>query len=237
MDHSPLGGTMKRIGILGGISPESTRLYYEHIIKAYHARRGDAYYPEIVIFSLNFQRFTDMENRGDTEGYVGEIVAGIHALERAGVDFAFMAANSPHAAFDLVARRTSIPLLSIVDVALDHAQQLGLKRLLLLGIKFTMQASFYPEACARRGIELRVPAEGEQDAIDHIIFRELAIGRVLPASRARLLEITAGYDVDGVILGCTELPMLLRQEDTSLPLLNTLALHAEAALDYALGDA
>jgi len=226
---------MKRIGILGGISPESTRLYYERIVQAYHARQGDYYYPEIVIFSLNFQRFTDLENRGDTEGYVGEIMAGVEALQRAGVDFALMAANSPHAAFELISQRASVPLLSIVDVTLDHAQRLGLKGLLLLGIKFTMQASFYPEACARRGIELLVPAEEEQDEIDRIIFQELAVGRVLPASRARLLQIIAGYDVEGAILGCTELPMILRPEDTPLPLLNTLALHAEAALDDALG--
>jgi aspartate racemase len=225
---------MVRIGILGGISPESTRLYYQHIVQSYYARRGDYYYPEIVIFSLNFQRFTDLENRGDTEGYAGEIMAGIEALQLAGVDFALMAANSPHAAFDIIARRAAVPLLSIVDVTLDRARQLGLKRLLLLGIKFTMQASFYPEACARRAIQLLVPSGEEQDEIDRIIFRELAVGRVLPASRQRLLQIIAGYEVDGVILGCTELPMILRPEDASLPLLNTLALHAEAALDLAL---
>jgi aspartate racemase len=227
---------MKRIGILGGISPESTRLYYEHIVKAYHARRGDYSYPEIVIFSLNFQRFTDLENRGDTEGYVAEIMAGIEALQQAGVAFVLMAANSPHAAYDIIAQRASVPILSIVDVTLDQAQRLGLKRLLLLGIKFTMQARFYPDACARRGIELLLPAGEEQDEIDHIIFQELAAGRVLRASRDRLLEIIAGYDVDGVILGCTELPMILEVGDTALPLLNTLTLHAEAALGYALGD-
>jgi aspartate racemase len=227
---------MKRIGILGGISPESTRLYYEHIVRSYHARRGDYYYPEIVIFSLNFQRFTDLENRGDTEGYVSEIVAGIEALQRAGVDFALMAANSPHAAFDLVAQRAAVPLLSIVDVTLDEAQWLGLRRLLLLGIKFTMQSAFYPEAAARRGMEILVPAEAEQSEIDRIIFQELAAGRLLSASRQRLMQIIAGYEVDGVILGCTELPMILRPEDASLPFLNTLALHADAALGHALGE-
>jgi aspartate racemase len=227
---------MKRIGILGGISPESTRLYYEQIVRSYHARRGDYYFPEIVIISLNFQRFTDLENRGDTEGYVREILSGVEALQRAGADFVLMAANSPHAVFDIISKRAAVPLLSIVDVTLDHARRLGLRRLLLLGIKFTMQAGFYPEAGARRGMELLVPAEEEQDEVDRIIFQELAVGRVLPASRERLLKIVAGYDVEGAILGCTELPMILRQEDTSLPLLNTLALHAEAALDYALGD-
>ncbi len=227
---------MKRIGILGGISPESTRLYYEHIVKAYHARRGDYYFPEIVIFSLNFQHFTDLENRGDTEGYVAEIMAGVEALQRAGVDFVLMAANSPHAAFDIISRRAAVPLLSIVDVTLDEAQRLGLRRLLLLGIKFTMQSSFYPDACHRRGIELLVPSGEEQDDVDGIIFRELAAGQMLPASRGRLRRIIGSYDIDGVILGCTELPMILQREDTQIPLLNTLALHAEAALEYALDD-
>jgi aspartate racemase len=225
---------MKTIGILGGISPESTMLYYDHIVKAYHAREGNYYYPEIVIYSLNFQHFTDLEDSGDIQAYVQDIVTGIRALQGAGANFVLMAANSPHAVFDVVREQTNVDLLSIVRVTLDHAQERGMNTLLLLGIKFTMQSSFYRQACAARGIRLLVPTEAEQDEVNRIIFEELTIGLVLPESKARLLDIVGRYEVDGVILGCTELPLILGPDDTTVPLLNTLALHAEAALDYAM---
>jgi aspartate racemase len=224
----------KRIGILGGISAESTAAYYNRIIRGYYERCRDDYYPEIVIFSLNFQRFTDLENSGDEAAYLAEILGGIRALEAAGADFVLMAANSPHAVFDQVAAGARVPALSIVEVVARQARVLGLRRLLLLGIKFTMQSSFYQEVCGQRGIEVLTPTEPEQDEIDSLIFEELAHGLLLDESRARLLEILAGYDVDGVILGCTELPLLLKQADTPVILLDTLDLHARAALDYAL---
>ena len=227
---------MKKIGILGGISPESTLVYYDQLVKRYYARYGDAYYPEIIIYSLNFQRFTDFEDRGDKAGYIAEIMTGITALEKAGADFILMAANSPHAVFNEVESLATVPLLSIVEVTVDQAQRQGLWRLLLMGIKFTMQASFYPAACEARNIQVSPPAEPEQREINRIIFEELTLGIFKPESKARLLEIIHGYQVDGVILGCTELPLILKPEDTPLKLLNTLALHVEAALDYAMGE-
>lgn len=224
----------KRIGILGGISAESTAAYYHEIIRGYFERYQDDYYPEIVIFSLSFQRFTDLENGRDRAAYVAEILRGIRALEAAGADFVLMAANSPHAVFEQIAAHARVPVLSIVEVTARRARALGLHRLLLLGIKFTMQSSFYQEACSRLGIEVLTPTGPEQDEIDRIIFRELARGLLSDESRARLLEIVTGYDVDGVILGCTELPLLLQQDDAAVVLLDTLDLHARAALDYAL---
>jgi aspartate racemase len=227
---------MKKIGILGGISPESTLAYYDQLVKRYYARYGNCYYPEIIIYSLNFQRFTDFEDSGDKVGYIVEIMAGIIALEKAGADFILMAANSPHAVFNEVERLATVPLLSIVEVTAGHAQHQGLRRLLLTGIKFTMQASFYPAACEARNIQVSVPAEPEQTEINRIIFEELTLGIFKPESKARLLNIIHNYQVDGVILGCTELPLILKPEDTPVRLLNTLALHVEAALDYAIGE-
>ena len=225
---------MKKIGILGGISPESTLAYYDQLVKRYYARYSNCYYPEIIIYSLNFQRFTDFENSGDKAAYIAEIMAGITALEKAGADFILMAANSPHAVFNEVESLATVPLLSIVAVTADHAQHQGLRRLLLTGIKFTMQASFYPAACEARNIQVSTPAEPEQTEINRIIFEELTLGIFKPESKARLLEIIHNYQIDGVILGCTELPLILKPEDTPLKLLNTLALHVEAALDYAV---
>jgi aspartate racemase len=224
----------KRIGILGGISAESTIEYYSRIIRGYYERRHDDHYPETVIFSLDFQRFTDFENAGDRPGYIAEIMSGIRALESAGVDFVIMAANSPHAVFDDVEAQARVPMLSIVRVTAEEARARGLRKLLLLGIKFTMQSSFYQDTCHESGIEVITPSEPEQDEINRIIFDELTRGIFKDASRARLLAIIGQYSVDGVILGCTELPLILKQQDTSMVLLDTLELHTQAALDYAL---
>jgi aspartate racemase len=224
----------KRIGILGGISHESTVKYYDLIHERYFERYGDYYYPEVVVFSLDFQRFTDLEDRGDVEGYVAYINEGVRSLERAGVDFIVMAANSPHAVFDEVQERSEVPLINIVDVVAKAAEKEGLGSLLLTGIRFTMQSTFYQTACSRRGIEVVTPSEAEQTEIDRFIFDELVVGLFREESKRRFLEIIGRYNVDGVILGCTELPLLVSQEDADIRLMNTLELHVEAALDYSM---
>lgn len=224
----------KRIGILGGISAESTVEYYRRIINSYVQQEGNYHYPEIVIYSLDFQRFTDLENSGDRAGYLADIMRGIRALEGAGAEFILMAANSPHAMYDEVAARSEVPMLSIVEVAAEEAGRQGLRRLLLLGIKFTMQSTFYQEACAKRGIEVLTPSVGEQDEIERIIFDELTRGVFTGVSREHLVRIIGRYTVDGAILGCTELPLLVQQQDTAVVLLDTLGLHVRAALEYAL---
>jgi aspartate racemase len=225
---------MKRIGILGGISHESTAVYYQRLHAEYFARRQDYYYPEVIVYSLNFQKFTDYEDRGEMEPYVEYILQGLDALQRAGADFALMAANSPHAVFPQVAAQTTLPLLSIVEVTAQAAQARGLRRLLLLGIRFTMQATFYADVCARYGIDVITPDADEQNIINRIIFEELVVGNFRAESRQLLLRIIEQYPVDGVILGCTELPLLLRASDTTTPLLDTLTLHVKATVDYAL---
>ena len=224
----------KRIGILGGISRESTAKYYELILKKYFDEFGNYYYPEIVIFSLDFQKFTDYEDTNDIEGYLSYILEGIHGLEKSEVDFIIMAANSPHAVFESVKEKAKVPMLSIAEITAENARQQGLKKLLLLGIKFTMQSDFYQNICSAKGIEVITPDAGEQDTVNEIIFDQLCVGNLTEESKRRLLEIIDNYDVEGVILGCTELPLILHQEDSDKRFLNTLKLHTEAALEYAL---
>jgi aspartate racemase len=230
----------RRIGILGGISHESTIVYYQQLVTGYYARYHDAYYPEIIIYSLDFQRFSDLEDRGETAAYIDYIAEGLEHLAAAGAEVALMAANSPHAVYEQVAARTTLPLLSIAEVTAKAAAEAGAKRLLLLGIKFTMQAGFYAKICARYGIEIVTPVEADQDDLNQLIFAELTLGSFGNEQRARLLAIIerAGQrqQFDGVILGCTELPMLLKQEHTSVKLYDTLALHVQAMLEWALQD-
>jgi aspartate racemase len=224
----------KRIGILGGISAESTAEYYRRLIAKYVDQWDDYYTPEIVIFSLNFQRFTDLEESDDRENYVAEIMTGIRSLEEAGADLIIMAANSPHAVFEQIQALALVPMISIVQVTAREAKRLNLKRLLLLGIKFTMNATFYQRACTELGMEVEVPSETEQEEINRIIFDQLARGIIKERSKQRLLEIIDGYPVDGVILGCTELPLILQQKDSPVPLLDTLELHVGETLRQVL---
>jgi len=234
MNENGGSSKMKKIGILGGMSYESTIKYYDLILQKYHDRYQDYYYPEILIYSLNFQKVIDYE-LGDDEGiYVNYLMTGINSLQNGGVDFIIMAANSPHAVYDKLVQRSKVPILSIVEVTAEKAQQENLRKLLLLGIKFTMQSSFYKEYFAKSGMEVITPLDSEQDIINTIIFDELVIGKLTKESKNMLLKIVNDYEVDAIILGCTELPLILQQNDTDVILLDTVELHVEAALNYCL---
>lgn len=226
---------MKRtIGILGGISPASTLEYYRSIISMYYERAHDYYYPEIVIKSLDFGRYTDLEDEGRFDEYVSYISDTIEAIAAAGAEFAIMAANSAHSAFDRVQANSPIPIISIVDAAARQATRLGLRKVLLTGIKYTMGGDFYQKGFAKAGIEVIVPSENHQDEINRIIFEELALEKFEDASRRWFLGMTGEYKVDGIILGCTELPLLVGMPPAGRPFLDTLHLHVAEAIEYCL---
>lgn len=224
---------MKKIGILGGISYTSTLRYYEYLHELHYQHKGDYYYPEMVIESMNFQYFTDLENEGPQENYESYILKGLQDLQAAGSDFLIMAANSPHSVLADIRPHLAVPVLSIVDAVGRKAQSMGLKKLVLTGIRHTMKGYFYQEGLAAYGIEVIVPIPREQAQINDIIFSELVINKFVPTSRQLFLHIISQYAADGVILGCTELPQLISQKDTDLVLLNSLRLHCEEALHYA----
>jgi len=226
-------GPMK-IGILGGMSYESTIKYYAQILEKYYQKKQDYAYPEVIIFSLNFQRVIDLEHGNNKVEYVDYLMEGIESLENAGANFILMAANSPHAVYDDLVRQSKVPILSIVEATAEKAQQEKLNKLLLLGIKFTMQSSFYQDFFAKSDMQVITPSEPEQDIINQIIFDELVIGNFTEESKQKLLNIINNYEIDGVILGCTELPLILQQKDTNIKLLDTVEVHVEAALKYYL---
>lgn len=226
----------KRIGIIGGISHESTIKYYEFILKKYFARKRDYHYPEVIIFSLDLAKLVGFEERGDLDGYIRYLTSSIKSLEKAGAEFILIAANSPHAVFDILEKKASIPLLSIVEITALEAIRLKMKKLLLIGIKYTMQSPFYRDVFAAHGMEVITPSDKEQEEINELIFKELVLGIYKNTTRNKLLDIINNYDEDGVILGCTELSLAIHQEDTKVKLLNTLELHALAALEYSLKD-
>ncbi|KKN11530.1 hypothetical protein LCGC14_1025560 [marine sediment metagenome] len=225
---------MNRIGILGGMSYESTLKYYDLILQKYYDRYNDYNYPEIVIFSLNFQKVIDFELGDDKVKYIEYLMTGIKSLEKSGVSFIIIAANSPHAIYEELEKSSEVPILSIVKATISKAKQENMKKLLLLGIKFTMQSTFYQEHSKKFGIEVITPTDEEQGEINSIIFDELVIGFFKQESKQRLLQIINEYKVDGVILGCTELPLILNQNDTDIKLLDTVELHTEETLNYYL---
>jgi aspartate racemase len=204
------------------------------ILQKYFDRYQDYNYPEILIYSLNFQKVIDYE-LGEEEGiYVEYLMTGINSLQKGEIDFIIMAANSPHAVYDKLIQKSKVPILSIVEATAKKAQQENLRKVLLLGIKYTMQAPFYKDCFAKLGIEVISPSDSEQDIVNRIIFDELVIGKFTKKSKQMLLQIINNYNVDGVILGCTELPLILQQNDSDLILLDTVEIHVEAALQYCL---
>jgi len=230
---------MKRIGILGGMSPEATALYYEHITRAYTARHGDFGYPEILIYSVNFQRYVDWQRSGAWHEAARGMVASLESLRRAGASFGLIAANTMHHVFEEVRQAVAMPLISIVDATIEAIAKAGLKRVGLLGTVFTMRERFFLDGLERAGIEGLVPEPDVQLRMNRIIFEQLCRGEARAESRRLYLEAIAQLEdrgARGIILGCTELPLLISPADSALPLFNTAILHAEKALALAVED-
>ena len=228
---------MKRIGILGGSSPESTVGYYRHITREYTRRFGDYGYPEILIYSVSFQQFVDWMRAGDWRAVAAGLAKGLHALGDAGAELGLIAAVTLHRVFEDVAASSPIRLISILDVVSDRLDELDCRRAALLGTKITMSSAFYSDHLIARGIETIVPTAEEQDAIDRTLFEEASRGVIAPASKASILGIANRLIDEGaeaVVLGCTELPLLVEQSDLAVPVLDTTILHADAALEAAL---
>jgi len=223
----------KRVGILGGMSPISTIKFYDLLIKKHFERNKNHAYPEIVIFSVNFDRIIKLQESNDVKAYVKELMVGIDSLQKAGADFVVIPSNTPHMVFDELQRKSNIPLLSIVKITANKAKNLGMKKLLLLGTKFTMQSNFYRDEFEKLRIEIVAPSLDEQSKINKIIYDELVNGIIKEESKKKILDTVKNYDVDGIILGCTELSLILSSRDIKIPLLDTLQILAEATLDYA----
>jgi aspartate racemase len=229
---------VKRIGLVGGIGPESTLDYYRRIVAASAALPG-APVPEIVVFSVRMGELFDLMEAQDWDGLAAWLLAKIEALRAAGADFAAITANTPHVVFDRVQARSPIPLRSIVAATRREAERLGVRRLGLLGTRFTMRADFYARAFAAAGMELAVPAPAEQELIHHRLMTEIELGVFRDSTREELLGIVKrlvdGERAEAIILGCTELPLILDRSAHGVPFLNTTAIHVEDVVRFATG--
>lgn len=229
---------MKRIGLLGGMSWESSALYYRLINEEVARRLGGVHSADCVLISVDFGavRLMQQEDRWDDAGDL--LAREASRLEAAGADCVLVCTNTMHKVADTITAAIGVPLLHIAEVTAGAVADAGVTEVGLLGTRFTMEEDFYRSVLERRGLRVHVPDAEARERIDRIIFDELVLGDIREESRADLVgvigELTAA-GAEGAILGCTELELLVRPADTPLPLFATTTLHAHAAVDFALG--
>jgi len=229
---------MKTLGLIGGTGPESTIDYYR-LLTAQYREKMDGASPPVIINSVDLKRMIAWMGANELDKVTHYLVEQFETLEKAGVDFAALTANTPHIVFDELQRRTTLPLISIVEAACERAQALGLKSVGLFGTRYTMQAPFYPKVFSRTDVKLVTPTEEEQDYIHEKYFGELLKDIFLPETRARFLsiadEMKTRDGVEAVILGGTEIPLLLRTEEhNGIQLLDTTRIHVDRLINEML---
>jgi aspartate racemase len=227
---------MKTLGIVGGIGPESTVDYYRSLIRMWREQTMDGSAPSIIVNSIDLKKMLDLIAANKLSEVTAYLSGEIERL--AGADVGLLTANSAHIVFDELQSRSSIPLISIVEATREAAEGLGFSRLGLFGIRFTVQGRFYPDIFSKAGISLIVPQEDEQAYIDEKYMNELVNGVFLPETRDRLLTIADRLakqeHVQGLILAGTELPLILRDSNPDIPLLDTTQIHVKAAINALL---
>lgn len=219
----------KLLGLIGGTGPESTIEYYRLLVAKYR-EQADGHSPPLIITSIDLKQMIDWMTAGNLTAVADGLAAEFERLHKAGADLGALTANTAHIVFDEVQQRSPIPLVSMIEATCEEVQARGLKTVGLFGTRFTMQAPFYPAVFSRAGLKLVLPTEQEQDYIHGIYLGELLRDVFLPKTRARLLEIADEMkrrdNIEGLILGGTELPLVLRAEEhNGMPLLDTTRIH------------
>ncbi|TNE35964.1 MAG: aspartate/glutamate racemase family protein [Alphaproteobacteria bacterium] len=228
---------MKTIGIIGGMSWESTAVYYRLLNEGARARLGGQHSAKILLWSADFAEVEALQASGDWDAATALMVDVAKRLEGAGADVVLIATNTMHIAAEAVAGALAVPFLHIADATGDVLRAQGLTKPLLLGTRYTMEMDFYKGRLAEKfGLDVQIPGEGAREEINRIIYDELCQGEIRESSRARMLDIIASStEADSVILGCTEIGLLIDQSHTSLPVFDTTEVHALAVLEWALG--
>jgi aspartate racemase len=229
---------MKTIGLIGGMSWESTTLYYQFLNRAARDRLGGQHSASLVMVSVDFAPIARMQAAGLWEEATSEMVDAARRLERAGAECVVICANTMHRMADAVAASVGVPLVHVAEATAAAVVAAGAKRPLLLATRFTMEQPFYRERLRRHGVEALLPSEPDRARLHAIIFDELVQGRFKLSSKDALVEMVEsavrGEGVDSVILGCTEFGLLVKQDDLPVPMFDTAELHAKAAMDFAL---
>jgi aspartate racemase len=230
---------MKVIGLIGGMSWESSSEYYRLINQETRKRLGGLNSAKILMYSVNHHEINGLEEKDGWEELIEIMVKSARRLEKGGADLVLICCNAMHKIAEQIQDAIKIPLIHIADAAAEAVKHAGLSKIGLLGARAVMEEEFFKHNLVSADLKVLIPAENDREFINHVIFNQLAYGNIVEESRERTLEIikrlkTAG--AQGVILGCTELPLLIRKEDSVLPLFDTLRLHAQRAVDLALAN-
>lgn len=230
---------MKTIGLLGGMSWESTITYYQVINETINQRLGGLHSAKILLYSVDFHEIEICQTRGDWNRSAEILSTGIQALEKGGADFIVICTNTMHKVFPILQAKTQLPILHIAETTAVALKKKKIYKAALLGTKYTMEQDFYKKELLSSGIEVLIPNKEDREIINRIIYDELCHGNIFATSKKDYLRIIDGLTIhgaQGVILGCTEIGLLIKQTDTSLPVFDTTIIHAKAAVEAALSN-
>lgn len=231
---------MKTIGMIGGMSWESSLEYYRIVNQSINTRLGGVHSASCLMLSVDFAEIEALQRSGQWAEATQAMIAAARSLEAGGADFVVICANTMHKMADEVEKSIHIPLLHIADTAAEQIKAKGLHKVGLLGTRFTMEEDFYKDRLAQKhGLQVLIPNQADREIVHRVIYEELVLGRIDPQSKAEYLRIIANLVKDGaegIILGCTEIGLLVQQADCTIPLFDTTPIHAEAAVEYALQD-
>lgn len=232
---------MRTIGLIAGMSWESSAEYYRILNEEVARRLGGLHSAKIVMISIDFARLEAQQTSNRWDEAAADLAQAARQLERAGAECVLICANTMHKAAPAVQAAVGIPLLHIADAAGERARAAGLSKVALLGTRYTMEEGFLKDRLSERfGLEVLIPGKIERDLIHRVIFEELVLGRILPKSKAtylRIIDDLAAQGAQGIILGCTEIGLLIQQSDRpDVPFFDTVRVHAEAAVDWALQE-
>lgn len=228
---------MKTIGLLGGMSWESTDLYYQHINKMIQTQLGKLHSAKVILLSIDFSEIAALQQLGLWEQAGTYLSEQAVKLEQAGADCVLLCTNTMHIIADQIAASISIPLIHIVNATAQEILNHNIHQVGLLGTAFTMEHEFYKNQLIQQGIDVLIPDQQDRDTVHQIIYKELCVGVIDPASRQKYIQIVEGLiaaGAQGIILGCTEICMLIGDVQFSVPLFDTTAIHSKAAVDFAL---
>ena len=230
---------LKTIGLIGGMSWESTVTYYKIINETVKEKLGGLHSAKCILYSIDFQEIEECQANGNWEKS-GEILGeAAYNLEKAGADFIVICTNTMHKVVNQIKEKISIPILHIAEMTAEKILEKGLKNIALLGTKYTMEQDFYKSKLIEKGINVIIPDKNDIEIINEVIYDELCLGTINSNSKKKFLEIVdklRSKGAEGIILGCTEIGLLIKNEDTDVPLFDTAIIHAEQASIYSIKD-
>ena len=230
---------LKTIGLIGGMSWESTVTYYKIINETIKEKLGGLHSAKCILYSVDFQEIEECQASGNWEKS-GEILGeAAYNLEKAGADFIVICTNTMHKVVNQIKEKISIPILHIAEMTAEKILEKGLKNIALLGTKYTMEQDFYKSKLIEEGINVIIPDKNDIEIINEVIYDELCLGTINSDSKKKFLEIVdklRSKGAEGIILGCTEIGLLIKNEDTDVPLFDTAIIHAEQAAMYSIKD-